>query len=201
MYRDAIERKDRDTDDDDQHHRHIGKNDAVRVAPERFDRLCDLSSHHIRTDGSDRRTSMRGRTHYRHGPCNAVPNDKLYASRPLAPRRVSALRVRVSTHSVLQPCPVRAACWIVIMYRCCQDGDTADRSGWCTDYCYPCTPRSQSVGANCGALPPTAGIGKKTWSAFGSAATECIVRGLPGGNGRGAVLRCDSNRLVQPGRV
>ena len=34
-----VERKDGNADDDDQHQRHIGKNDAVRVAPERFDRL------------------------------------------------------------------------------------------------------------------------------------------------------------------
>ena len=34
-----VERQDGNADDDDQHQRHIGKNDAVRVAPERFNRL------------------------------------------------------------------------------------------------------------------------------------------------------------------
>src|SRR6516225_11390302 len=35
----------------------------------------------------------------------------------------------------------------------------------------------QSVGSNCGALPPTAGIGRKI--RFPPAAAECTVRGLP----------------------
>ena len=38
---------------------------------------------------------------------------------------------------------------------------------------------SQSDGENCGALPPTAGIGRMICLLFGSPATECIVRGLP----------------------
>src|SRR5215472_14469718 len=37
---------------------------------------------------------------------------------------------------------------------------------------------SQSDEPNCGAAPPTAGIGRKTWFVL-EAATECIVRGLP----------------------
>jgi len=37
---------------------------------------------------------------------------------------------------------------------------------------------SQSVGSNCGAIPPVAGIGRKI--RFPPAAAECVVRGLPG---------------------
>jgi hypothetical protein len=49
----AVERKNGNADDDDQHQRHIGKNDAVGVAPERSNRLGDLSSSRIASDGSD----------------------------------------------------------------------------------------------------------------------------------------------------
>src|SRR5262249_55178686 len=38
---------------------------------------------------------------------------------------------------------------------------------------------SQSDEPNCGATPPTAGIGRKTAFVFAAAATEWIVRGLP----------------------
>ncbi len=34
-----VERQHRDTDDNNQHHRHIWKNDAVRIAPERCDSI------------------------------------------------------------------------------------------------------------------------------------------------------------------
>ena len=52
---------------------------------------------------------------------------------------------------------------------------------------------TQSVGSNCGAGPPAAGIGRKIWFVFGSAATECIVRGLPDGQCR---WRCSAPRSI-----
>ena len=44
----------------------------------------------------------------------------------------------------------------------------------------PAPVLSQSDGENCGAVPPAAGIGRMICLLFGSPATECIVRGLPG---------------------
>ena len=90
----AVERKDGNADDYDQHQRHIGENDAVRVAPEHFDRLCDLCGHRTRSGGTDPQVSMgaAGWGDSGHGTLRRGAERQRSARRGrLQPRRVSAV--------------------------------------------------------------------------------------------------------------
>ena len=130
--------------------------------------------------------------------CSTVPNDKLHASRPsAAATRERSDEGRLALNPDGHP-----------YSRSCATRERSSLSGFALRMAIQpvaafglptltivSSNESQSVGSNCGAVPPVAGIGRKI--RFPPAATECVVRGLPRGNSRGAVLLRDRNRMVQ----
>ena len=142
MYRDAVERKDGDADDDDQHQRHIGKNDAVRVAPERFDRLRDLCSHRIRSGGPDPRTSMEAAAwgDSGHGTLQRGAERQTHASRPIAAAtRERSDECALSTHILMViPTPFVRNAWNGHHYlrSLSKTAIQPVAAGWRTDSCY-----------------------------------------------------------------